>query len=149
PAPLASVLSQEDERENARQYQRDAEAYIAPQLPTADWARVSDAIAAHVGDPRNFANAPRVLHADLSAEHVLWDGRHVTGILDWGDVCLGDPDYDFSYLYQDFGEDFVREMALEYGHQDPDRLVSKSRYFTIVDQIGTIVHGAAEALPGD
>src|SRR6185503_3631143 len=96
-----------------------------------------------------FANAPHVLHADLSAEHVLWDGQSVTGILDWGDVCLGDPDYDFSYLYQDFGEDFVREMAREYGHPDPDRLVSKSRYFSIVDEIGTIVHGADEALPGD
>jgi aminoglycoside 2''-phosphotransferase len=42
---------------------------------------------------------------------VLSADRAVTGILDWGDVCLGDPDYDFAYLYEDLGKAFVREMA--------------------------------------
>jgi hypothetical protein len=73
----------------------------------------------------------------------------VTGILDWGDVGLGDPDYDFAYLCDDLGEAFVRDMAFHYGHADPDRLVRKTRYFSVVDQIGTIVHGGDRALLGD
>jgi aminoglycoside 2''-phosphotransferase len=80
---------------------------------------------------------------------VLCVDHAVTGILDWGDVCLGDPDYDFGYLYEDLGEAFIREMAFHYGHADPDRLARKARYFTVVDQIGTIVHGGDRALPGD
>jgi aminoglycoside 2''-phosphotransferase len=89
------------------------------------------------------------VHADLSADHILRVGVSATGIIDWGDVSIGDPDYDFNYLYEEFGEDFVREMATYYRHADPDRLVKKVRYFSLADQIGTIVHGGDDALPGD
>jgi phosphotransferase family enzyme len=102
-----------------------------------------------VEDPGNFPVTSRIVHADLSAQHILYADESVTGILDWGDVCLGDPDYDFSYLYGDLGEAFVRDVALQYGHNDPDRLVRKAHCFSVVDQIGTIVCGAGRALAGD
>lgn len=149
PEPLVPLLPHEDEYAVALQYQRDAEAEVAPHLSRAERQRLSEAFGRHLGDPLNFAGQTRILHADVGADHVLCIGRSVTGILDWGDVCLGDPDYDFAYLYKDFGEAFVREMARHYGHADPDRLARKARYFTIADQVGTIVHGGGEALPGD
>ena len=143
------MLSHEDEYQIVQQCQGEAERHIAPQLSKAERRRLSDVIARQLDDPVNFAASPRILHCDLSADHVLCEGDSVTGILDWGDVCLGDPDCDFGYLYEDFGEAFVREMAAHYGHADPDRLVRKARYFSVADQIGTIVHGGDEALPGD
>jgi len=73
----------------------------------------------------------------------------ITGILDWGDVCIGDPDYDFSYLYGDFGAAFLRDLAMHYGHEDPDRLVRKAHYFWVVDQIDTIVYSEGRARAGD
>lgn len=149
PAPIEPILPHEDEYAVALQYRRDAEEWIAPRLSGAERQRLDDAFARHLDDPLNFPGEPRILHADLSADHVLSTGATVTGILDWGDVSLGDPDYDFSYLYEDFGEGFVREMAACYGHTDPDRLVRKARYFSIADQIGTIVYGGSQALPGD
>jgi aminoglycoside 2''-phosphotransferase len=149
PGPVASILPRDDEHAVARQYWEDAEGKIAPQLSGAERLRLSDLFAGHLDDARNLAGPSCILHADLSVDHVLCVDQAVTGVLDWGDVCLGDPDYDFGYLYEDLGEAFVRDMALHYGHADPERLVRKARYFTVVDQIGTIVHGADRALPGD
>ena len=147
--PVKSMLRREDEYDLSRQYQHEAEEKIAPHLSGAERNCLRDCFTRHLDDPLNFPASPRILHADLSADHVLCVDGSVTGILDWGDVCLGDPDYDFAYLYEDFGEAFVRDMALHYGHADPDRLVRKTRYFSVVDQIGTIVHGGERALPGD
>ncbi len=53
-----------------------------------------------------------VIHADLKPEHLQIDpdtGR-LEAVLDWGDACLGDPDYDFALLHLHFGEDFVRRL---------------------------------------
>jgi len=41
---------------------------------------------------------PVILHGDLEASHVFWDGEHVTGLIDFGDAKLGDPLYDFVAL---------------------------------------------------
>jgi aminoglycoside 2''-phosphotransferase len=149
PGPVASILPREDQYSEARQYWEDAEDKIAPRLSSAERRRLTDLFTAHLHDPGNFAGPSCILHADLSVDHVLCADHTVTGILDWGDVCLGDADYDFAYLYEDLGEAFIREMALHYGHADPERLVRKARYFTVVDQVGTIVHGGDRALPGD
>ncbi|RYV50445.1 macrolide 2'-phosphotransferase [Pengzhenrongella frigida] len=41
---------------------------------------------------------PTVVHGDLSAEHVLTDGRTVTGLLGWGDAKVADPADDLAWL---------------------------------------------------
>lgn len=40
-----------------------------------------------------------VLHGDLHVRHVLVDAGAVTGIIDWGDVCVGDPAIDLNFAY--------------------------------------------------
>lgn len=149
PAPVASTLPRDDEYAVATRYQRDAESVIAPRLSPTERARLSDVFAEHLSDAHNFNGRSVIVHADLSADHILRVGESPSGIIDWGDVSIGDPDYDFNYLYEELGEDFVREMAAYYAHTDPDRLVSKARYFSIAEQIGTIVYGGGDALPGD
>lgn len=149
PGPLSSTLPREDEYALAKQVQRDAEAVVSPQLSTSERDQLREVLAEHVDDERNFNRRSVIMHADLSVDHVLRVGDSVRGIIDWGDVSIGDPDYDFNYLYEEIGEDFIREMATYYGHPEPDRLVRKARYFSIADQIGTIVYGGDDALPGD
>jgi aminoglycoside 2''-phosphotransferase len=149
PAPVASILPGDDEFTLALQCQRDADAEIAPRLSGKERRRLSEAFAEHLNDERNFNARSVIVHADLGADHILRLGESVSGVIDWGDVSIGDADYDFNYLFKEFGEQFVREVAAGYGHADPDRLVRKTRYFCLADQIGTIVHGADDALPGD
>jgi aminoglycoside phosphotransferase (APT) family kinase protein len=40
-----------------------------------------------------------VVHGDLHFRQVLVDGRRVTGVLDWVDVCRSDPAIDLSLLW--------------------------------------------------
>jgi aminoglycoside 2''-phosphotransferase len=150
PGPeLERILPREDARTVSMLYQRVAGERVVPHLSDAERQSLADLFSRYLEDPVNFTAPPRILHADLSAQHVLHADESVTGILDWGDVCLGDPDYDFSYLYIGLGEAFVREVARRYEHPDPDRMVRNARYFSVVDQIDTIVYGGGRSLAGD
>jgi hypothetical protein len=144
---MVGVLPLEDERDVVGEYRNAAIRLVVPHLSREQRRRLLDVVTDHLTDPENFCATPRIVHADFSLDHVLVEGPMVTGILDWGDVSLGDADYDFSYLYQQLGEAFVRELALHYGHRDPDRLIRKCYYYSIADQIGTIIDGD-HALPG-
>jgi aminoglycoside 2''-phosphotransferase len=46
------------------------------------------------------ANPPpmRLIHADLSLDHLLWNGGQLSGVIDFGDLTLGDPALDFAGL---------------------------------------------------
>jgi aminoglycoside phosphotransferase (APT) family kinase protein len=39
---------------------------------------------------------PCVVHADLGLDHIRVTGEEVTGIIDWGDACVGDPAIDLA-----------------------------------------------------
>jgi aminoglycoside 2''-phosphotransferase len=57
-----------------------------------------------------------VCHADIKGEHFLLslEGQWLTGLLDWGDVCLTDPLPDFSGLMIWLGEAFTRQVLEHY-----------------------------------
>jgi aminoglycoside phosphotransferase (APT) family kinase protein len=68
--------------------------------------------------PAPERDAPHlVIHNDLGADHVLVDpdtGR-ATAILDFGDLCLGDPANDFVGLPAWLGWGFLRDVLSAYG----------------------------------
>lgn len=83
------------------------------------------------------APAATVLHADVSPGHVLVDpvaGR-ITGIIDWGDACIGDPARDFIFLYEDWGGDFLRLALQGYDPDDAARFRRSVVDHYIVDQL--------------
>lgn len=51
--------------------------------------------------PLFFEGAPKLVHNDLWAEHILVDPRSgsVSGIIDWGDAVISDPAVDFASVY--------------------------------------------------
>ena len=57
-----------------------------------------------------------LLHGDLSHDHILFDARRheIVSIIDFGDVTMGDPAWDFVYLYEEYGADFVRACVQAY-----------------------------------
>lgn len=57
-----------------------------------------------------------LLHGDLTHAHILYDPRvtEAIGIIDFGDVQIGDPAYDFAGLYWDYGPAFVRNVLDHY-----------------------------------
>ena len=60
-----------------------------------------------------------VLHGDLHVRHVLVDERgHLSGVIDWGDVCAGDPSADLSIAYGCFTGEARRAFVYAYGPID-------------------------------
>ena len=149
PSPsLVAHLQDANERARAIQALHDAEEFIVPELRSGQARLLRDRITGYVDLAENFAFRPVVLHADFSGDHILAVDGSVTGVIDFSDVSLGDPDYDFSSLFLDFGEAFALEIAARYGHANIARLRAKLRYFEIEDFIDTIVHGREHALEG-
>ncbi|HYL15894.1 MAG TPA: aminoglycoside phosphotransferase family protein [Terriglobales bacterium] len=145
---LASRLPREDERTVAEEYLSRAAHEIIPKLPFLEGTALRRELEMRLRTPGNFSFRPVVLHADLSCDHILVEDDVVVAVLDFGDVNWGDPDYDFMYLSLDFGPGFAQEVGRKYGHEDLELLGRKLQYFSIVDQIGTILDGAGRALEG-
>ena len=88
-----------------------------------------DAVAAYFEDfldtDRFFDFEPVLLHADLAEDHVLLDPatKKVTGIIDFGDACLGDPAYDVNSAVLPFYKGKIdpafKERQLFYRHLNP------------------------------
>ena len=57
---------------------------------------------------------PTVVHGDLSAEHVLTDGRAVTGLLGWSDAKVADPADDLAWLLVAAPQDAVESILEAY-----------------------------------
>ncbi|MEX2211812.1 MAG: phosphotransferase [Gaiellaceae bacterium] len=68
-----------------------------------------------LGDGANFAFEPALIHADLGPEHLLAEGDELTGVIDWGDVRIGDPALDFAWLLQ---QPFADAVLGAYGDHD-------------------------------
>ncbi|MBI5095193.1 MAG: aminoglycoside phosphotransferase family protein [Candidatus Hydrogenedentes bacterium] len=149
PSPeIGDALPREDARKVAEYYLERTEREIAPKLQMRDAKALVAQFEAYLSRSENFLFRPVVLHADLGRTHLLMEDSAVVAVLDFGDINWGDPDYDFVYLFNDFGPVFVEAVALSYGHPDLESLRSKLRYYAVVDQVDTILHGGGRALDG-
>lgn len=54
-------------------------------------------------------------HSDIMPEHIIVDPKSHTlsGIIDFGDMCIADPAYDFTFLAS-YGQDFLHEVYKNY-----------------------------------
>jgi aminoglycoside 2''-phosphotransferase len=57
-----------------------------------------------------------LIHGDLAPEHILCnpEAGSITGVIDWGDACLGDPALDFAGLFSLGGEKLVDRVLAYY-----------------------------------
>lgn len=85
-----------------------------------------------------------LLHADLSPEHLFYrpETLQLTGVIDFGDLCLGDPDYDLLYLYLDYGPEFVAQMGLS-----DERLLAKVDFLAFANPLQDILLGLQRQEP--
>jgi aminoglycoside 2''-phosphotransferase len=120
-------------------------------LAAGDQLALTRLIERFLGDERNFAYTPCLLYADFAPEHVLYDraARAISGIIDWGDLTIGDPDYDLLYLYQDYGGDFVRRLLAHHPHPEPARLMDKLRVFNACDHLRDVLAARRDPSAGD
>jgi aminoglycoside 2''-phosphotransferase len=115
-------------------------------IPLLHWEvrrDIKSQLGAFLEDEANFAFAPALLHADLWPEHVLFarDTGRVTGVIDFGDVSIGDPDYDLAFLAHRLGPGFMERLLRHYPHRDSRRLAEKLRSFSLFNAIDDVFTG--------
>ena len=112
---------------------------LSPRLSLYEREYVERLYDGYLSDPRNFYYEPTLIHADLSPEHIIFDPANlaIAGVIDFGDMKIGDPDYELHWLYPSYGEGFLRRYLAHNPHPSPDRLLRKLQFFhranTIVD----------------
>ncbi len=89
-----------------------------------------------------------LLHNDMHNGHLLIDGD-VVAVIDWGDVCIGDPDRDFLMLYGEQGPDFAVDCARVYGHKEIDSLMAKLKDLDLLGLLSFVRHAEESGLPGE
>lgn len=111
------------------------------ELPRELFDYVSRRFEAYLAEPRFRSAKPRLIHADLSPDHWLYDAARgeLSGVIDFGDAELGDPDYEYLYLLEDAGEDFTRRVLELRGESDVEQRLHKLRYLVTFDHAQTVL----------
>jgi aminoglycoside phosphotransferase (APT) family kinase protein len=74
------------------------------------------------------AAKPSIIHGDLHPRNILAKDGALTGIIDWGDICAGDPAVDLSGAWGLFAEASARKAVLDhYGADEAMRVRAMAR----------------------
>jgi aminoglycoside 2''-phosphotransferase len=102
--PLLRIGAPEgDTRAWAKKYRALEERYhlhAASRIPAALRHKLERAFVRFFAALRNARYRPIATHQDLGMDHLLWDVQthRPTGVIDWEDLCLGDPAFDLTGL---------------------------------------------------
>ncbi|MFM9132504.1 MAG: aminoglycoside phosphotransferase family protein [Actinomycetota bacterium] len=66
-------------------------------------------------DGFRWMHMPVWLHGDLHAGNIIVDGGRISAVVDWGDICAGDPACDLSIAYSMFSGDSRVALLGAYG----------------------------------
>ncbi len=101
--------------------------HVLPLLDPNERSRAERAIAASLGDDENFRFATCLIHGDIGPAHVLvTDLGDLSGVIDWGDLEVGDPAIDFAWNLHAVPQ--VGERVLgAYGGPADDRFLTRAR----------------------
>ncbi|WP_169814731.1 phosphotransferase family protein [Nocardia crassostreae] len=138
------------ERDMRAEYGEDLErirAEVIPLLPRAEGRELLARWEGYLGEDENFAYAPTLIHADISLDHVLLSGDRISGVIDFGDAQIGDPDYDLCYLWPEAGAEFVRRVRECRGLELDARLAAKLDFWASSDSAIDVLHAIDHAMP--
>ena len=76
--------------------------------------------------------APTSLHGDLHARNVLAKGGKLTGVIDWGDMCAGDPACDLNSIWMLLPDAASRQAARETYANISDATWARARGWAIL-----------------
>ncbi|HEX9915916.1 MAG TPA: phosphotransferase, partial [Candidatus Bathyarchaeia archaeon] len=76
-----------------------------------------------------------------SSDHILHDPAtgDLTGVIDWGDSCAGDPAYDITGLLADYGLAFAEAVVAAKG--DPAEYLERAGFYARNIGVHQALHG--------
>ena len=84
----------------------------------------------------HFDYFPVLLHANLSLDHWMYDpnNREFSGGIDFGDLKIGDSDYEYIYLMEECGREFT-ERVMEISGPIGSVGIEKVSFFLLADHV--------------
>ncbi len=116
---------------------------IYPILTSAERKSLDKIFREYLNNSYNFKYKPTLIHNDLSYDHIFFDTKEnrICGIIDFGNITIGDPDYDFTLIAYYYGEKFIKQIIKYYEHQNEKRLIEKLKFFQICKSTRRIIDG--------
>ena len=78
-----------------------------------------------------YGGAPRWLHGDLHPANILVDDGRIVSVLDFGDVCAGDPATDLAVMWMLLPKSSHRILRRAYGRAEDDSLWLRARAWAL------------------
>lgn len=87
----------------------------------------------------------RFIHGDFGGWNILFDRDkgEISGILDWGDSCFGDPAFDFAELLYDFGRELTNMILSKYKFKDDSTLLERALCYLRLEGFRDLQYGDA------
>jgi aminoglycoside phosphotransferase (APT) family kinase protein len=115
---------------------------VLPLLEPDERARADAMLHAYLDDDLNWRFAPCLTHRDLGPEHVLVSPTgDLVGVLDWEEVGIDDPAWDFAWWLHERPEVGRRALAA-YGGQPDERFRHRAWFVYALMPWHEVEHGA-------
>jgi len=117
--------------------QNQARKFLFPVINQTERDFIERTVEKYLKSADNFNFRPALLHGDLSHDHLLYDKttNFISGVIDFGDMMIGDPAWDFLWLYEDFGADFFRRVLRFYQTTEESDLVKRVDNYSLLQAI--------------
>ena len=91
-----------------------------------------------------FAFQPKLIHRDLACEHIFCNPEHgkLTGVIDWGDVSIGDTAIDFVGLYWTHGKLFTEQILMRYQHPIDEGFWQRMNFYLCYSPYSQLLYGS-------
>lgn len=134
-------------RDGLRRAVDELSAHVLPLLDADERAAAERTLATFLDDDDNFRFATGLTHGDIGPEHVLiTDSGDLAGVIDWGDLEVGDPVFDLAWVINAMPE--VGERVLgAYGGPPDDRFLARSRFAFMLMPWHEVHYGAVSGQP--
>jgi len=118
----------------------EAVARMAPALVVREWVDFLSEAPAAAGTVHQTS---RLVHADLAAEHVLYDfaTRSLAGVIDWSEVSIGDTAVDLAGVLHWGGDRLLQMVLLTYRGPVDRATLARARYRAACRGIADLVFG--------
>lgn len=95
-----------------------------------------------IPQPPNFVGERKLLHYDLSPEHVLFDADSglPTAIIDWADAGIGDPIHELGAFEYTFGQEYTEVYVEHYLPRLPEESLKRMRFQLMVHAPVWLMH---------
>ena len=133
-------------RERYRERYMDLQKRVFPLLDEELCERSARLWEDFLEDRTSFDFQPALIHCDLVGDHILCepDRGELTGVIDWGDVTIGDPALDFVGLHDWHGRAFVEQVLSSYQGQVDGAFWRRVDFYLCYGPFSELLYGAYE-----